>query len=360
VNIDTSTRISLEVAGAASLLALLAYLMFSWLYEKATGKDERTPSYRPFSNVVTLSILLLCLVLIIGGVIVIFRLHSFYGVPMGILGAFLWYVGDTDIPSKPRYAGMLMWYDTPIRIGDKPIVLGGRTILLRFWPFCLTVRLFKMTTVEESIEAIIYAKDDTGKSIPLYGKIAVAVRPRKDGLLEFNQAGGMDNIMPQIKLIVIRETRHLAQSLTPEKIVTDPTIFADLFVEGGQIRESVQNAMDLKSFGAELTNLQPDFDYSEDLRKTMEGHQKELFERQNEQAEYDTDVLAAQNLLQKHRGQKEFGISFNDCLEQVKQMRLIRDGKTFNITSSGGVGTVNVAQLHVNADVQGSGKQRGK
>ena len=58
VNIESSTKLALGAAACAAFLVLVLWLLGRLLYKAATGKEEATPTYRPFSNIITLTILM--------------------------------------------------------------------------------------------------------------------------------------------------------------------------------------------------------------------------------------------------------------------------------------------------------------
>jgi hypothetical protein len=327
--------------GLAVLTLLLVWVFQNlWfaVFRAATGKEQPRETYGPFGNPITLGILMLCAGLMATGLYIVLVRLSFTGVWIGFAGYYLWWAGDTDIPTEPQHAGTLMLNGDYIIMFGSPVVVGGRTIVFPYWPIRLTVKTFDMTMQDYEIEMIIYVMDNSRnplKKVPLYGKVSVALRPNKKQLIEYNLAGGMKNIKAQVDDIVVRETRHVAINFTADDVVTNPTTLSAMFEENGRIRRKVEGFFEGRSFGVELLKFQPHFDYSEELREEMEAHQAELFQRFAELEEIETDVQAAEKLIAGHRRHGNHSITFAQALEQYKQLRLIREGMTYSISGTG-------------------------
>ncbi|HEX7724184.1 MAG TPA: SPFH domain-containing protein [Candidatus Paceibacterota bacterium] len=346
----------LVIATGLAIVVFVVVWMFQVLclkfFQTATGKSAPKQTFGPFSNWITRTMLAICVGLMMLGVCIVLTYHSYTGVLVSLTGYIIWWAGDKDIPTEPQHAGTLMlqgdYILTTVTKVDKngtttgekqPIVVGGRTIVFPYWPFYLSVKTFDMTLQDYEIDAIIYCMDSSGNRdnlVPVYGKISVAIRPDRTKLIEYNLAGGMKNIKAQVDDIVIREVRHIATRFTIREVVTDPTKLTRAFARNGEIRERVERQFEGNSFGIDLVKLQPDFNLSEELREEMEQHQAEIFQRFAELEEIETDIKAAERLLASHRHHGNDDITFKDCLEQYKLLKVIRQGKTYKVDSKGG------------------------
>jgi hypothetical protein len=335
--------LALMLASLVALIVVIGRAVFRKLFKKATIEKEpedpeqvtSAPSLKPFSNPITLSMLMLCVSLIVIGVFYALVIVSPWGIVVGSIGVLLWWAGYTKHSTDPREAGALTFWGSYLQIGGRAVIVGGETILAPYWPIKLESVKFPITNYDHDFKIRIYVGKDPKKKLPLEGTVSVTFRPCVEDAVDYITAGKIEKIIPQVDDIVLVETRELAASLEPEDIVYTPKKLQVLFGKGG-LQGILEDVFERKAFGLEILKVQPDFDFTEDIRKKMSEVKKEEFDRVVELTEYRTDVKGALVILRAHRMTGDRKYTFNQALQEAKQLRLIRDEKVVRVDTSGG------------------------
>ncbi len=288
-------------------------------------KTQSAPKLKPFGNPITLAILLACILLL--GIGLILSTLSPVGIIIGIFGVVIWWAGDTVHPSEPRTAGLVKFWDSYITLGDRNVVVGGRTILAPYWPIFLSSTLVEITNKDKDFSMKLLSRDN----IQLEGFISVTLRPDIADLVDFIQASGgdMGKIFEQLDDIIYEQAKSKARENDAEDIAKKSELIS------GPLRLHLQsNVFEQGSFGVEIVKIQARFDMPQDIINAMQQQVREGYERQGELKEYDTDTIAAQRLQTSYR---DAGLTINlkDCLDEIKTLRLIRDERVARIETTG-------------------------
>jgi hypothetical protein len=314
--------------------------------EKMNGNESASVDLKPFHNWVTGTILATIIVMIMFGILFIVLSHSnfwfFSGIGITCLGVLAWVYGYTEFPENPPTAGALFCWNVPITrevIGKdgKPvkcqIVVGGKTLLADYFPFYISAVSIDMSNKDKDFTISVTSSDD----VQLEGKVTITARPDENDTRDFIQAGAkLEDVFKQIADIVITKSRRYAKK-HPQR---------ELIVNGQEkIGEPLKGDLDQGSFGITIFKVNVVLNQPDDIRKAMQGQVTEKYERDNELMEYKTNLEAAQALQNayakdRHRSGKPVP-SLRDCLEEILEQRLIRDGKATGIKNKGGT-TINI------------------
>lgn len=173
-------------------------------------------------------------------------------------------------------------------------------------------------------------------NVQLEGKVSVTARPEKDDIRDFIQAGTkVESVFDQITDIVNTKSREYARGYTQ----------LELMVDGQKIGMPLKGDLDQGSFGVSIFKVNVVLKQPDEVRKAMQGQVTEKYDRENEIMEYATNLKAAQELQvayanDPHRAGRPIP-SLQQCLEEVLEQRLIRDGKATGIKNKGGT-TINI------------------
>jgi hypothetical protein len=300
------------------------------------GNESASVDLKPFDNWVTRMILTLIVTMTMVGILFIILSHSnfwfFSGIVMTCLGVLAWIYGSTEFPENPPTAGALFFWNVPIMSNGKQIVVGGKTILADYFPFYISAVSIDMSNKNREIPISVISSD----GVQLEGKVSVTASPEKDDIRDFIQAGAkVEGVFDQITDIVVTKSREYARGR--EQL--------DLMVDGQLIGRPLKGDLDQGSFGVRIFKVNVVLKQPDDVRKAMQGKVTEKYDRDNEMKEYETNLDAAKALQtayanDQHRSGKPVP-SLRDCLEEILEQRLIRDGKATGIKNKGGT-TINI------------------
>jgi hypothetical protein len=311
---------------------------------ESTENQTSAPPLKPFDNWYTGGLLVIILILVSTGIVLLVA-GSFIGVIMSTIGATMWFVGKKKIDNKPRTGGIVHLWGSPVHSnnGTSAVVVGGDTILADYFPFYISIVPIEMTNADKSFAMSVISKN----KVPLQGEISITLRPKKDDAIDYLQAGGgkMDPIFDQLKDIVYRESQKLARDLTDMQISTEGEKISD------PLEKEVKKRLDGGSFGVEIIKVQARFELPKEILNAMQGLVIEGHQRTNEQAEYRTDMEAAEQLRAKFIADSSPGTqvpSLEMCLSYIKDLRLIRDERYVKIDTAGGKAPVVLSDLKLN------------
>ena len=145
----------------------------------------------------------------------------------------------------------------------------------------------------------------------------------------------MEKIFEQIDDIVFRETQAICRE------------YAALFLEtNGEViskeleRRLKHGVFEQRDFGVEVIKVQVRFTLPEKLREKMVETIIERQERKTELLEYETIAIAATE-LHKQSIKRGGTMTYDQCVKEIKNLRLIKDGKVTRIESDGNSLTLN-------------------
>ena len=282
------------------------------------------PSLRPFDNPITFSILMLCVGLISIGVIMA-AVGSFWGIIIGGIGAGIWIAGDTDHPVNPRTAGMLTFWDAPICIGGAPVVVGGRTILANYWPFFLSSTPLVTINQDRDFPVPIVTKDN----VNMPGFISVTLQPDVTDLVDYLQAGAkMEAIFSQIDDIISEKAKDEGRRHDSDDVAKQNSLISK------PLRAHLGTIFEEKSFGIKIKKVQARYDMPPEIIQAINLERKANYDRAGQLAEYETDITSAEKLFAAYQkaGTPQ---TMDKCLQEIKQLRLIRDGKNYRFDGNG-------------------------
>jgi hypothetical protein len=249
---------------------------------------------------------------------------------MIVTGIAMFVFGYTDIPSKPRTAGVLTLWGSFSTIGDKPIIVGGKTILANYFPFNLSCEQIDITNVDKKIPMAITSKDE----VVLEGNVSITLFPDLEDAIDYIQAGGdIKKIIEQLDDIVKKGAREIARNIDALEITQDSEKLS------GPLKAGVEKYVDSKSFGVTVYKIQAIFNQPDDVIKAMKGVRLELYERKNEMTEYTTFTQAARQLQEFYQSDPlmEGKVpTLKECVEEIKSLRLIRDSRSQEVRNKDG------------------------
>ena len=216
------------------------------------------------------------------------------------------------------------------------MVVGGRTILADYFPFFLSAVPIEMTNVDNDFKMTVMSEDN----LPLQGVVSLTLIPKTDDVIDYIQAsaGDMKNIFGQIDDIIYEDAKREARRYPGELLAKESERIS------GPLREKIEKVFDQHSFGVKILKIQAKFDLTEDVLKRLKEKALETFDRRAELEEYRTQLEAAAMIQTRYMNDpnmKDRVPTFDQCLREVKNLRLIRDHKYIKIDSPKGVNLVN-------------------
>lgn len=328
----------------AIILAVTIVIALRLRHRSAEDEDTETsaPEIKPFANPITFSILMACILSIGIGLIWSFS-GNFWGVILGAIGVFVWWKGDTYLNPDEREAGLLTIWGSPLKFFGKPIMVMGRTILADWFPFFLGAIRFHIKNRDKDFEMELVSSDNQR----FEGVLSLTLIPNTTDPVDYIQAGKMDDIFGQLDDIVYQLAQAEARRWKGERLAQHPELISD------PLRRKIENKTDWfaqKDFGVRVIKVQARFRPVETVRKAMDEAASEVFQRQAELAETDTDVAGAMRL---HR---ELGLPMDKAMEQYLRLRLIRDNMLTRIESAGNGGNLNINTIEIKGPQGKKGK----
>lgn len=309
-------------------------------------KNKSSPELEKFNNPITIGILALVIFLIVIGVVIVIVFEPtmsniFTGAIIAGIGGFMWIMGLTEhSPDKPREAGVIFCWGTPVILKGQSIVIGGKVILANYFPFYLDTVKVDISNKDKKFPFKIMSKD----KIPMDVEVSLTTRPNLDDLLNYIQAGNdMNKVFEQIDTIVYRDTQIQCRETNAEEIQTNGENISKA-LEG-----RITDVFESKSFGTEVVKVQIDAQLPKILQDKLIDIQTERYQRSAENLEYETIWKAAKELQRQYAlelipniaaqspeqieetikalvASKEIE-NLDQCVERIKSLRLIKDQK---------------------------------
>lgn len=314
--------------------------------------NSEAPKVGPL-NPITSVILAFIITLILAG-FVLALYGEFLGWVLAITGGLMLVFGIRKLSTDtPRQAGYLTIWGFPI-LTQHPI--GGNVILLPYFPFYLDIVVVDIDNANVAFPFEVMSEDD----VPLEIKVELTARPDTSDLLDYVQAGGnMKSVFDQIETIAYREV---------QKVVRKVKDALNVIKEGEQISnqltKNICELLESHSFGIVPVKIQVKATLPDDIRKSLFKVKEEVFERKAENMEYETMRMAAYDLQVEVAKQVDPSIGKMDkeaklkrvselvdqhllpdlehYLDEIKTLRLIKDGMVARIEGSGDASTVNL------------------
>jgi hypothetical protein len=312
----------------------------------SNGNESGSVNLKPFDNWVTVTIVASIITVIGFGILLIITSQSttwwFGGIGMTCLGALAWIYGLTEFPENPPTAGALFCWNIPILSWSEAkkkkiqIVVGGKTVLANYFPFYISAVPIDISNKNKEFPVSVLSDDN----VTLTGKVSVTARPDGDDIQDYIQAGGtIEEGFEQIRDIIATKSREHAREHNQKELMSD----------GQLIGKKLKLDIEQGSFGIHIFKVNVVMDPPEDVKKVMQGIVIEKYQRLNELAEYATNLKAAQELQDayendEHRSANLPVPSLRDCIEEILEQRLIRDGKATGIKNKGGT-TINIPKV---------------
>ena len=290
--------------------------------------ETSAPSLKPFANGITLSILMVC-ILLVGSGITLSLLGNPFGLPPLVLGILIWWKGEKVHPSDPRTAGLLKCWDAYIDQENGGITVGGRTLVLPIWPFHIDTDPIDITDKNLEFHMQIICGVD---QVPLDGEIDGRFEVDLSDAVDFVQAGKWDGIKPLLDGIVVQDTKARAVGLSSHQVVTDPKQFL-----AGPMEAELEHIFEGETFGIEVRQIQAKFDLPDDILEAMRAQAREVFDRLAEVAETKTNLEIVEMYMKASR----IG-TWEQMWEKFQKARLMRDQRVTRIEGGRG-GISNIA-----------------
>ncbi|GEM_PF-2472146 len=323
--------------------------------QNSQNQNTEAPKLQPFSNLITGSILgVLIGILFLGAFLASFG--NFIGVLLVVGSLLIYTVGKTEHPNtKPRTAGLITLWGTPIQIGGQYVVVGGTTILLDFFPFNIGTIKVIIENDERKFPMIILSGDKTesGKDspIPMEGWVALTLRAHIADLFDFIQAGNdMTKVFDQLDDIVFRQTQKICRDMTG----------LDIQRKGDEIGRTLRyhlegEVFEQGSFGVEVIKIQSRFLMPKGVLDDMTDAARETYQREADSREYQTTRLNAEALQQFYQGDptKPSKIpSRENCITEIKDQLLIKNGqkRVVAIQTEGKGDDITIANLKIDME----------
>lgn len=296
------------------------------------GDTERTsaPKLEPFDNDITATIRDVLVGMAVIGLILLFA-GSYYGVLICGLSAAVYLAGDKEFPTDPRTGAILTHRAVPINDKQgRPIVVGGRTILMNWFPFYINAVPLNITNINKDFDMTIMSSD----GVRMKGRISVTYIPNaRDGIDYMQSTGGAaENVHPQLEDIFYTRAQEIARGLTTWQIATESHLLAN------PLHIHADSKSSEKQFGILIKNVKARFDLPDGVVIDTEAVYREGLQRKAEMTEYQTNMIAAKYLLeeyQKSTNPEDQKISLKQCMEQVQTLRNMREGRISEFKTTG-------------------------
>lgn len=315
-----------------------------------------------FNNPVTFTILLTLILMFVSGLYLTWIGEYLIGTILTLGSGGLAAAGYTShSPEKPKEIGLITFWDKPLIIGKTYFTVAGDVFLLPFFPFNLKTIKITMDNTDE-----VFKGDDfvfqTKDGVYITLEISVTTTPEPKDLIDYIQAGAdMKKVFGQIREILYREAQHIIKDMDAEEVQKEvKRVSQDL---KASLKES-------GSFGIDVRKVQVVPALPKGYRDKKQAFAEEGLDRKAELKEYETMRIAAEELqtssarqfvpnidsLSQVQRSEQIGQlvvqgripTFEKCLDEVKTMRLIRDGKAIKVDASGNTGTVLIPNAQFN------------
>lgn len=325
---------------------------------------KKSPQINAFGNWVS-KMILITVITFIGGGIFIGITYSLWGIVFAIVGVLMWWYGDTELPPDPRTAGMLTCWDQPImrnvtlvnEAGNKTTekiayVVGGRTILAPYFPFFIDVVEFDITNVDKKFEMTVLSgginplTEKPLNPIQLTGHVSLTLRANVNDAVDYIQSGKMVKIFEQLDDIIYEQTKMLARAHDPRTIAEKSEVISE------PLRKHLKDdVFEKKSFGVEVIKIQARFDLPKEIIAALTASGAEMYQRDGEFQEYDTDTMAAKALQDKYKSDPLMNgrvPGLDQCLKTIQNLRLIRENRVARIETDGNVSGIIIRDVNMN------------
>ncbi len=304
-----------------------------------------------FNNPVTLTILITLILMFVGGLYLTWLGKYVIGAILALGSGGLAAAGYTShSPEKPKEIGLITFWDKPLVIGKRYFTVAGDVFLLPFFPFNLkTIKI----TIDNTDE--VFKGDDfvfqTNDGVYITLEISVTATPDPIDLIDYIQAGAdMKKVFDQIREILYRE----AQNIIKEKEMDAEDVQREVKRFSEELKTSLKES---GSFGIKIKKLQVVPALPKGYREKKQAFAEEILERKSEFQDYETMMDMAKKMQDEMILQFVPGIDSMDpvsrsreitklvneekvyslqrCIEEVKAIRLIRQGQTVGIQGKG-------------------------
>lgn len=331
------------------ILALLITALLLWLSTFYNSPNKALSEIGGFNNPVTSGILGGLILMLVLGTVLIWEEKWLVGSILILITGLVASAGHIKhSPEKPKEIGFITLWGKPLTLGTRYFTVIGDVFLLPFFPFNLTTIKIEVDNAEKLFEGedfIFQTKDGVFMTI----KISITASPDVTDLIDYIQAGAAtEKIFAQIREIFYRETQKIVRDIEAE----------DVQKQGNIVSEKLHTGLlESGSFGIEIKKIQILPSLPAKYRERKEAIKEEELERKAEQAEYETMRIAAEEIQLSHARQfvpnidnlspmeKARKISelirakeipnLEKCLDEVKALRQIRDGKSLRIEGNG-------------------------
>jgi len=290
--------------------------------------DEQTgvTELKPFGNRVTfITLLVICAIGLFGGLNIL-RGQIIWGFFPSSIAVVLLAICYVDLPKEPKTGAVLYCWGQPIIVDEKPIIVGGTTLLANFFPFCISGVNVDFTRKEVATKVKVTSQD----KVVLEGTIWMVLYPDSDDILRFIEAGGkLDDIHKQLMPVIESRAREIALTIPSLEISNQGMKIAD------HIKEQLRDHLDKTAIAVRIINFRATFEQPKKVIEAMEKANIELSERSSDLLDYETNLMAAKKRQAEyendpHRGNNPVP-SLQECRDEVLEERLILENKVQSI-----------------------------
>lgn len=280
-------------------------------------------------GLVALSILLI----VTGSILVFAELLWVATVGATLIGAGVWIVAPPNwvtISNDPPTCGAIFVWGQPYLERGQQVAVGYKTLTANYFPFFISVRQVVLANKSQGFNITVYPKI-SGHKIKVSGKLILTGHPNTVDLPDYFQAGGaMDAVFEQIKNLV---------DTTAEEVSRDVD-YPDLVEFGNKLGERVLRKLDASPYGVVFFEASVNMEAPAEIVKAMEAAAVEGLERVAEGLDYDTIQQEAAKLQERMNADYKAGRSdryytFAECLQEVKEFKLIKQNRASVIKGAG-------------------------
>lgn len=275
----------------------------------------------------------LSIILIATGSILAFN-ESLWVATVGatLIGAGVWIVAPPNwvsISNDPPTCGAIFVWGQPYAEKGQQVAVGYKTLTANYFPFFVSVRQVVLANKSQGFDITVYPKIG-GHKIKVSGKLILTGHPNTVDLPDYFQAGGaMDAVFEQIRNLVDTTAEEVSKNAD----------YPDLVEFGNKLGKEVLEKLDASPYGVVFFEASVNMEAPAEIVKAMEAAAVEGLERVAEGLDYDTIQQEATKLQERINADYKAGRSdryytFAECLQEVKDLKLIKQGRTSAVKTS--------------------------
>lgn len=249
----------------------------------------------PFSNPITLGVLVIVILLIGFAVFLAFQKTlktTFWATVLGGIGAVIWVYGEKEHKSSnPRQAGVLIFWDSIINFaGIDYFVVSGTVILANYPPFYLDTIVVDIENKEDKFNFTVLTEDKIVMECTLF----VTTHANVDDLRDFIQAGNdMKKVFEQVASIGSKAASDICKGMKAEDVYYKRSEIST------QLQDKLRDVFETRDFGIVIVKANLEAILPELLRTTMQKITLETYEKPRELKNSDTWNAVAKRTMRQ-------------------------------------------------------------